>query len=214
MNLANWAIGLVFKNESTTPVRMVDQRTFALGLPVIQGLLRCVQHEVRAHGSAYAPAHDAPGVHVDHEGHVQPALPSRNVGEVRDPQLVRLIGLEHTVDPIRRAGRLGIGQIGAKDFASNDTTQAQSAHQSLDGTVRHRDAFAVHLHPYLVGAIDLHVGLPHTLYLRCHGIIAFDAVAAQGSSMAPVADGAICSTLQIDSTPKDSWYLSMNRLST
>ena len=70
---------------------MVSQGPIVLGAPCIQDLLQGIEHEVRAHGAAHPPAHDAPGVHVDHEGHVQPALPGRDVGEVRDPQLVRPI---------------------------------------------------------------------------------------------------------------------------
>ena len=43
------------------------------------------------HGTARAPAHDAWGKGINHEGYIQPALSSRNIGEVRDPQLVGTI---------------------------------------------------------------------------------------------------------------------------
>jgi hypothetical protein len=87
-------------------VRVVDQAAVTLGLAGVQGLLQRIEHEVRAHRTAHAPAHDAPGEHVDDEGHVQPALPGRDIGEVRYPQLVRPLGLELPVDPIQRARRL------------------------------------------------------------------------------------------------------------
>ena len=54
---------------------MVNQCAITLGLPGIQRLLQGIQNEVRVHGGTDPPAHDAPGIHIDHEGHVQPALP-------------------------------------------------------------------------------------------------------------------------------------------
>ena len=57
------------------PVGMMDQCAIALGLPGIERLLQGIQNEFRVHGTAHAPTHNAPGIYVDHEGHVQPALP-------------------------------------------------------------------------------------------------------------------------------------------
>ena len=57
------------------PVGMMDQGAITLRLPGIERLLQGIQNEVCVHGTADPPAHNAPGVHVDHEGHVQPALP-------------------------------------------------------------------------------------------------------------------------------------------
>ena len=65
-----------------TAVAVMDQRVLALGLAGVQRLLQRIEHEVRAHGTADPPAHDAPSKHVDDEGHVQPALPGRDMGEV------------------------------------------------------------------------------------------------------------------------------------
>ena len=69
------------------PVGVVGQGTIALVLPGVQRLLQGIQNKVCMHGTAHAPAHDATRVHVDHEGDVQPALPGRDIGEIRDPQL-------------------------------------------------------------------------------------------------------------------------------
>ena len=44
-----------------------------------------IQHEVRLHAAADSPAHDAPGIHVHNKGHIQPALPGGDIGEVRHP---------------------------------------------------------------------------------------------------------------------------------
>ena len=44
-----------------------------------------IEDEVGGHRTAHAPADDAPCEHVHDEGHVQPALPGRDIGEVRHP---------------------------------------------------------------------------------------------------------------------------------
>ena len=76
-------------------------------------MLQGIQNKVGVHGVADPPAHNAPGVHVDHEGHVQPALPGRDIGEVRHPELVRAVGLELALDVIQRAACSGIEDCGS-----------------------------------------------------------------------------------------------------
>ena len=45
----------------------------------IQGLFQRIQNEIRLHGLADFPAHDAPGKYIDDESHIQPPLPSRYI---------------------------------------------------------------------------------------------------------------------------------------
>ena len=85
-------------------VAVMDQGIVLSGLARMQGLLQRIEHEVGVHRTTDPPADDAPGKHIDHEGHIQPALPGRDVGEVRDPELVGPIGLELALDPILRTG--------------------------------------------------------------------------------------------------------------
>ena len=157
---------------------MVDQGIRAFRLAVVQGLLQRIEHEVGAHGAADPPAHNAPGIHVDHERHVQPALPGRDVGEVRHPKLVGAICLEHPVDTVQRAWRLGIADRRAHDLATDDATLAESAHEPLDRAAGHGHALSVHLHPDLVSAVDLHVGVPDTLDIGNQFIVTLGACAA------------------------------------
>ena len=49
---------------------------------------------------------DAPGEDVDDEGDVLPGFPRRHVSEVRDPELVRMLGAELRVDLVERTWRL------------------------------------------------------------------------------------------------------------
>ena len=143
----------------------MDQGIVLPGLARMQGLLQRIEHEVGVHRTTDPPADDAPGEHVDHEGHVQPALPGRDVGEVRDPELVGSIGLELAVDPIpgsRLRGRDGR----AYGLATAGAAQPLAAHQPLHGAAGHRHAFALQLAPDLVGAVDLQVGVPDALDVR------------------------------------------------
>ena len=87
-------------------------------LTVIQSLLQRVQNKVRSHGTADPPAHNPAGIHVDHKGHVLPALPGRDVREVRYPQLVGAISLELAIDPVQRTWRRCIRYRGTNDLAS------------------------------------------------------------------------------------------------
>lgn len=96
--------GVADADVLTAPVGMVRQG-MGCWLAGIQRLLQRIQHEVRLHAAADPPAHDALGVHIHHEGHVQPALPGGDVGEVRYPQLVGTAGLEVPVDVVQRARR-------------------------------------------------------------------------------------------------------------
>jgi hypothetical protein len=81
-------------------VGVVNQGIRARLAKGLQRLLEDIQHEVGGHGLTDAPAHDAPDDHVVHKGHVQPALPGRDRGEVRHPELVGTIGLELPINPI------------------------------------------------------------------------------------------------------------------
>jgi hypothetical protein len=109
--------------------------------------------------------HNAAAEHVNDEGDIDPALPGRDVGEVRDPQLIGPISPELPVDAIKRARQLRISHCGALRLASAHALQALLAHQPLDGTTRHADTLPIELKPDLVCTIDLQVGAPHTLNL-------------------------------------------------
>jgi len=148
----------------------------ALGLPVVERLFQGIQNKVHAHRVAYASAHDAPRVHVDHEGHVQPTLSDADVGEVRGPELVGPIGLEDAIDPVQRVRRLGIADGGAHHLAPAHALQTQAAHEPLARAARRHDAFAVHLLPDLVCTVDLHVDVPHALNARRQGAVAAGAL--------------------------------------
>ena len=96
----------------------MHQRAFTLAPTRVQRLLQRIEHEVGLHGAADSPADDAPRVDINDEGHVYEALPGRDVGEVRHPQLVGSISLELAVHTVQRACRLGIRHGGTHLFAA------------------------------------------------------------------------------------------------
>ncbi|MNX85066.1 hypothetical protein D3C86_1168920 [compost metagenome] len=159
---------------------MVDQGILRFRLPGVQCLLQGIEHEIGVHGTADPPTNDAPGEHVDDEGHVQPALPGRDVGEIGNPKLIGSVGLELSIDAIKRTRRSRIACGRAHHLAADDTAQPSAAHEPLDGATGHRNAITVQLLPDLVGAIDLHVGLPDALDMRDQNIVTPGSGTAQG----------------------------------
>ena len=145
------------------PCRSDESAGLTVAVELVQRLFQGIEHEVRAHGAAHPPAHDAPGVHVDDKGHEQPALPGAHVGEVRHPQLIGTISFELPVDTVERARGRGIWRGGSDAFAAPDPGQPELAHQPLDRTAGNGYAFSVHLLPDLVCAVDLPVGMPDPL---------------------------------------------------
>jgi len=70
---------------------------------------------------------------------------------------------EHAAHPVQRARHLGVRDRGAHGLAAPHALQSEPAHQPFHRATRHRHPFAIHLLPDLVGAIDLHIGLPNLL---------------------------------------------------
>ena len=159
---------------------MMDQGAAGGATTGVQRLFQCNQDKVRVRGGRHLPADDAPGKHVDDEGDVGKALPGRDVGEVRDPQLIGAISPELPVDAIKRAWRLGVHDGGALRLASAHALQALQSHQPFDSTARHADTFPIELKPDLVRTIDLQVGVPNTLNLRRQLCITLSTTRSQG----------------------------------
>lgn len=87
------ALGVADTDVLRAAIAMVGRPAIALWPAGIQSLLQGVKHEIGVHRGADALAHDPAGIGIDDEGHVQPALPGADVGEVGHPKLVRPIGL-------------------------------------------------------------------------------------------------------------------------
>jgi hypothetical protein len=99
--------------------------------------LQGIHHQRGLEVSGHCPADDfaAPGIH--NNGQVQPSAPSRNVGDVCDPQMIGRLGSEITLDQIwgRTCSWLSLGC--AWGFAAADTLQAFGSHQASHPLATH-----------------------------------------------------------------------------
>ena len=94
--------------------------------------------------------------------------------------------------PIQRTRLFGVSDGRAHGLAAHRTTQSPMPHQAFDRTACDLDAFALHLPPDLVCAVDLKIGLPDVFDRGYQSLIAFGALTAQGwnaypRGMAPIA---------------------------
>jgi hypothetical protein len=89
--------------------------------------------EFGAHMIAHRPADHFPGEQVEDHGQVQPALTSRNVGDIRQPDLIRLLGREIAIEQVFRHRQRMIAIGRAHTIAPRRVSpDAMSAHHPLD----------------------------------------------------------------------------------
>ncbi len=106
-----------------------------------------------------------PSKPADDEGHVDEELPSRNVGEVADPQLGGPVSVERPIESIEWTRHLRVRDCRSHALAAHHASQSERAHQALHGAADHLDALAIELLPDLVGAVGADVGVPHAIKL-------------------------------------------------
>ncbi len=143
--------------------------------PRVQGLLQRVEHEAGVRRPAHPPADNAPGIGIDHKGHIDEAHPGGDVGEVRDPEHVRARRLELPVDAIERARRGLVADRGPHRLAPHGPLQAHGLHQPRHRAAGDRNAVTGELAPDLTHAVDPEVRLEHALDLGLQGLVALGA---------------------------------------
>ena len=99
------AFGVADRQVLAASITVMDEAIAGRGAARMQGLLEGIEHEGRMRGSALSPTDDPPREHVDHEGDVDEAGPSRHVGEIRDPEPVRTGRPEVPIDKVARTRR-------------------------------------------------------------------------------------------------------------
>ena len=95
-------LGVANRQMLRAPAAVMDDALRPGSRP--QRLRQRVQDQFGVHRARHAPADDAAGEDIDHEGRVDEAGPGRRIGEVGHPQLIRPAGLELPVDAIQRPG--------------------------------------------------------------------------------------------------------------
>ena len=107
----------------------MDEPAALNGSALVQSLFQRVEDKAGMGGPADPPADDPSGEGVDDEGHVDEALPGRDVGEVRQPERVRARCVELPVHPVERADDGRVADGGADLAAAHDALQAHPPHQ-------------------------------------------------------------------------------------
>src|SRR5690606_4720131 len=134
-------------------------------------LFQYTENQIGPRRTRGPPADDAPGEYVNHEGDIDKATPGRDVGEVRDPQLVRPLGVEVALHLIARTWQCRVRQRGFNRLATCRSPQSHPRHQAFNGATCDIPGFAVQLYPDFAGAVDLEVLQPDTLDLgQQHGV--------------------------------------------
>src|SRR5438105_3086439 len=144
----------------------------------IERLFKSIEHEVGPRRARSLPADDPAREHVDDEGNVHEPLPRRDIGEVAHPQRIRTLGAELPVHAIQRARHAAVADRGTHLLATDDASQAEPLHQSLDRTARHVEPLASQLPPHLAHPVDLEVLVPDALDMRHQDIVGLAALRA------------------------------------
>ena len=127
----------------------------------MNGLLERIEHEAGVCRPRDPPADDATGVGVDDEGDVDEARPGRHIGEVGEPQRIRMLCPELPIDVVQRARRCLVADRGPDRLAANHALQANRSHQPCHRAAGNIVAFALQLLPHLAHTIDAEVLLKY-----------------------------------------------------
>src|SRR4029079_10688776 len=88
------ALGILDRDVLAASVAVMHEPAAMRRLPVMEGLLERIDDEARVVCSCGPPADNAPRIGVYDEGDIDKAGPGRDVGEIRDPQRIRVRGVE------------------------------------------------------------------------------------------------------------------------
>src|ERR1700733_71688 len=96
---------------------------------------------------------------VDHGRDIEPALGRPDIGEVRDPPLVRPLSGELPIEKVGSDGRRSCAIVFWKPPTSWASAQGVHPHQALDLVQTAGEAFGEHVPPDAAGAIS--ASAPH-----------------------------------------------------
>ena len=159
-----------------------------------QGHLQRIERQRCRHRGRGAPADDAAAEHVGDERGERHPRPGRDVGEVHDPQPVRLARVELAPHQVRRPGCRQVRSGGAEQSTPAGTLQPSGSHQPLDLAARDRQTLdttlaqqlRVHLANSVEATAELGFGVdPHDL--GQHPLIAHRAGGRRPELVRPVA---------------------------
>ena len=101
-----------------------------------------VEDQFGAQMVGHRPPHHPAAEHIEYDGQIQESRRSRDVGDISDPQPVRGLGLEATLDQVRRGAGLEVTTCGARPLATTHPGQACLTHHPSDPLAAHRRALS------------------------------------------------------------------------
>jgi hypothetical protein len=110
------------------------------GTALRQGHVESIEHELGLQIVAHRPADDPAREGIQHDSQVEEPGPGRDVGDVRDPEPVRRIGVEVPVDQIASGAHPLVREGRAGTLAAADAGQVRRFHQPLDPLAGDMDA--------------------------------------------------------------------------
>ena len=144
----------------------------------IEGLLQRIEGQIGAQRTRYPPADDVPREDINDKGDVDEAAPGRDVGQIRDPELIGTRGHKLALDQVGRPGRAIIGDRSLEPAPADGALQPHLPHQSLDRAAGDDDAFPAQLLPDFAGPVHGEVLVPDPLDLSSEPDIALGAARA------------------------------------
>lgn len=88
--------------------------------------LQGIEHQLRLQVRCHRPAHDPPAERIEHDREKEKSGPRRHVGDISDPELVRLVRSEVPLDKIRSSA-LGLRSL-RRDNKAPAAHTSQSCH--------------------------------------------------------------------------------------
>ena len=101
------------------------------------GSLQCLQRDGVIERTTQGPADDAPRKQVDENHQIQPSTTDAQVGQITDPHLVRPLGGEIALQPIRRHRKPMLRVCRDLETAPHDRAQTEMAHASCHPILAH-----------------------------------------------------------------------------
>jgi hypothetical protein len=83
-------------------------------------------------GGSHSPADDAPGVEIEHNGQMQPALPGADRRDIRDPALIGRRSGEVAPQSIRRGRQLGPSRCDPAEASLGAGDDSLTPHEPRD----------------------------------------------------------------------------------
>ena len=135
-----------------SPVRVVDH---AQRLPLVDGHLQGIQDQFRSQMVGHRPTDNSSAEGIDHHCQVQEPGPCSDIGYIGDPELVRPVGGEITLDQIGRRGFSRLSDRSTNPFPSANTLQARSTHETGHPLAPNSHSFIPQLLMHTRGAIGV-----------------------------------------------------------